>query len=129
VVVNAPAVQKPATADEVARILREASEGGLAVTPIGGGRASEMGDPLERCDIELHVSRLDRVLEHSHGDMVVSVEAGITIESLQSELRKKGQFLPLDPFNSPGSASAWRCRTGGSPVPVGAWSRTSAGTT
>jgi glycolate oxidase FAD binding subunit len=102
VVVNAPAVQKPATGEEVARILREASESRLAVTPIGGGKASEMGNPLERCDIELHMNRLDRVLEHSQGDMVVSVEAGITIESLQSELNKKGQFLPLDPFNSPG---------------------------
>src|SRR5438445_325670 len=34
--------------------------------------------------------------------MVVSVEAGIKLESLQSELAKAGQFLPLDPFNSPG---------------------------
>jgi glycolate oxidase FAD binding subunit len=113
VVVSAPAIQKPATAEEVARILREASESRLAVTPFGAGRASQMGDPLERCDIELHTSRLDRVLEHSQGDMVVSVEAGITIESLQSELHKKGQFLPLDPFNSPGHtiggllASGW----------------------
>jgi glycolate oxidase FAD binding subunit len=102
VVVNAPAVEKPATAEELAHALHEASESRLAVTPIGGGRASEMGDPLERCDVELHTSRLDRVLEHSQGDMVVSVEAGITIESLQSELFRKGQFLPLDPFNSPG---------------------------
>ena len=111
--VNAPAIEKPATGEEVARALREASEGRLAVTPIGGGRASEMGDPLERCDVELHTSRLDRVLEHSQGDMVVSVEAGITIESLQAELHQKGQFLPLDPFNSPGHtiggllASGW----------------------
>src|SRR5258707_10422235 len=45
--------------------------------------------------------------------MVVSVEAGITIEALQAELGKAGQFLPLDPFNSPGHtiggllASGW----------------------
>ena len=110
---NAPTIEKPATAEELARALRVASQDRLAVTPIGGGRASEMGDPLERCDVELHTSRLDRVLEHSQGDMVVSVEAGITIESLQSELQSKGQFLPLDPFNSPGHtiggllASGW----------------------
>jgi len=30
--------------------------------------------------------------------MVVSVEAGITLEALQEELGKAGQFLPLDPF-------------------------------
>ena len=110
---NAPAIEKPATAEELARTLREASAGRLAVTPVGCGRASEMGDPLDRCDVELHTGRLDRVLEHSQGDMVVSVEAGIAIESLQTELRQKGQFLPLDPFNSPGHtiggllASGW----------------------
>jgi glycolate oxidase FAD binding subunit len=110
---RAPAVDKPATAEELARTLREASAGRLAVSPVGGGRASQMGDPLERCDVELHTKRLDRVLEHSQGDMVVSVEAGITLESLQAELHKKGQFLPLDPFNSPGHtiggllASGW----------------------
>jgi glycolate oxidase FAD binding subunit len=112
VVVNAPAVEKPATAEEIALILREASESRLAVCPIGGGRASQMGDPPERCDIELHTGRLDRVLEHSQGDMVVSVEAGITIESLQSELHKNGQFLPLDPFNSPGHTIGGLLATG-----------------
>jgi len=101
-VVSVPVIEKPATADGLARILREAAEGRLAVTPVGGGRASEMGNPLERCDVELHTGRLDRVLEHSQGDMVVSVESGITIESLQGELHRKGQFLPLDPFNCPG---------------------------
>ena len=109
---SSPVIEKPATAEEVARILRDASSGGLAVTPVGGGRASEMGNPLERCDVELHTGRLDRVLEHSQGDMVVSVEAGITIESLQAELHRKGQFLPLDPFNSPGHTVGGLLATG-----------------
>jgi glycolate oxidase FAD binding subunit len=112
VVVTAPAIEKPGTAEELARTLREASDGGLAVIPVGGGRASEMGDPPERFDIQLHTSRMDRVLEHTQGDMVVSVEAGITIESLQSELQRKGQFLPLDPFNSPGHTIGGLLATG-----------------
>jgi FAD/FMN-containing dehydrogenase len=64
VVVTSPAVEKPATAEELARCLHDAAEAGLAVVPVGGGRASAMGDALERCDVELHTSRLDRVLEH-----------------------------------------------------------------
>ena len=94
--------EKPATAEELSARLRQAAESGLSVTPVGGGRASGMGGLLERCDIELHTTRLDRVVEHSRADMVVSVEAGITLEALQVELAKAGQFLPLDPFNSPG---------------------------
>ena len=69
------------------------------------------GAPL-RCDVELHTSRLNRVLEHSQADMVVSVEAGITLEALQAELGKAGQFLPLDPFNSPGHTIGGLLATG-----------------
>jgi glycolate oxidase FAD binding subunit len=101
-VVSNTAVEKPATAEELARRLHEAAEAGLAVFPVGGGKASEMGDPPARDGIELRTTALDRVLEHAQADMVVSVEAGITLEALQAELGKSGQFLPLDPFNSPG---------------------------
>jgi glycolate oxidase FAD binding subunit len=112
VVVTAPVVEKPATAEELARRLHEAAESGSAVVPVGGGRASSMGGSLLRCDMELHTTSLDRVLEHSQADMVVSVEAGITLEALQAELGKAGQFLPLDPFNSPGHTIGGLLATG-----------------
>jgi glycolate dehydrogenase FAD-binding subunit len=102
VVVKAPAVERPKTAEDLAGILQEATASRSAVIPVGGGHAMGMGGVPERCDVELHTTRLDRVLEHSQADMVVSVEAGITLEALQHELGKAGQFLPLDPFNSPG---------------------------
>ena len=101
VVTNA-AVVKPRSADELANSLREAAAAGKAVTPVGGGRAATMGGPLERCDVEIHTTALDRVIEHTAADMVVTVEAGIRLEALQEHLAKSGQFLPLDPFNSPG---------------------------
>jgi glycolate oxidase FAD binding subunit len=71
-----------------------------------------MGGPPVRCDVEMHTTQLDRVLEHSQADMVVSVEAGITLEALQAELGKAGQFLPLDPFNSPGHTIGGLLATG-----------------
>jgi glycolate oxidase FAD binding subunit len=71
-----------------------------------------MGGLPARCDVELHTTGLDRVLEHSQADMVVSVEAGITLEALQAELAKAGQFLPLDPFNSPGHTIGGLLATG-----------------
>ena len=101
-VVTSPATEKPASADELAQRLRDAAADKLAVAPVGGGRAGGMGGPLERCDVLLQTTRLDRVIEHSQADMVVSVEAGITLEALQAELARAGQFLPVDPFNSPG---------------------------
>jgi glycolate oxidase FAD binding subunit len=71
-----------------------------------------MGDVPERLGIELHTTRLNRVLEHSQADMVVSVEAGITLEALQAHLAKAGQFLPVDPFNSPGHTIGGLLATG-----------------
>ena len=105
--------EAPRTADELATTLREAAQAKLVVIPFGGGRAQGMGGAPSRCDVELHTTHLDRVLEHSQADMVVSVEAGITLEALQEHLARDRQFLPLDPFNSPGHtiggllATAW----------------------
>ena len=107
-----PVVEKPATAEELALRLHQAAGSGLMVVPVGGGKAGGMGGAPSRCDVELHTTRLDRVLEHSQADMVVSVEAGITLEALQEELGKAGQFLPLDPFNSPGHTIGGLLATG-----------------
>jgi glycolate oxidase FAD binding subunit len=110
--VHRATAEKPATAEALARRLYEAADAGLAVFPVGGGRANEMGDPAARDGIELHTNALDRVLEHSQADMVVSVEAGITLEALKARLGKSGQFLPLDPFNSPGHTIGGLLATG-----------------
>ena len=41
--------------------------------------------------------RLGRVLEHEPGDLTATVEAGITVETLQVALGARGQWWPLDP--------------------------------
>ncbi len=105
-------VANPSTQEELARVLKEAGAARRAVVPVGGGRASGMGAPLERCDVELHTARLDRVIEHAPADMVVTVEAGITLEALQAELARAGQFLPIDPHNSPGHTIGGLLATG-----------------
>lgn len=40
---------------------------------------------------------LNRILQHTPEDMTVSVEAGISLAALQSELQRHRQCLPLDP--------------------------------
>jgi glycolate oxidase FAD binding subunit len=104
--------ETPASAEELASRLHDAASQRLAVVPVGGGRAQGMGGTPTRRDVEMHTTRLDRVLEHSQADMVVSVEAGITLEALQKELGKAGQFLPVDPFASPGHTVGGLLATG-----------------
>jgi glycolate dehydrogenase FAD-binding subunit len=112
VVVSDIATEKPGTEDDLARVLCEATEARKVVVPVGGRRANGMGGVVERRDVELHTTGLDRVIEHSPADMVVSVEAGITLEAVQAELARSGQFLPIDPFNSPGHTIGGLLATG-----------------
>ena len=57
--------------------------------------ASKHGQKLAALDLSL----LDRVLEHTPEDMTATVEAGITLASLQTQLSRRGQWLPIDPPN------------------------------
>ena len=103
----------PESPEALAEVLASAAAGGKAVLPVGGGRAAGMGSPPERADVELSLRALDRVVEHSQADLTCTVEAGVTLEKLQQQLGEAGQFLPLDPRNSPGHtvggalASGW----------------------
>ncbi|MEP7105443.1 MAG: FAD-binding oxidoreductase, partial [Chloroflexota bacterium] len=94
--------EHPQSEEELARRLADAAGAGLAVIPVGGGRLLGMGDPPERFDVALHTTRLAEITEQSSADMTVSAQAGLTLERLNEELGKAGQFLPLDPFASPG---------------------------
>jgi glycolate oxidase FAD binding subunit len=109
---EAVANARPETAEELARALADAAGDSLAVIPVGGGRALGMGDPPAGFDLALETTGLDRVVDFSPHDLTVTVEAGITLESLQAELAKAKQFLPLDPFGGPGHTIGGLLATG-----------------
>jgi glycolate oxidase FAD binding subunit len=109
---EAVASERPAGAEELARVLGDAAGDGLSVIPVGGGRALGMGNPPARFDLALETARLDRIVEFSPHDLTVTVEAGITLEALQTELAKAKQFLPLDPFGGPGHSIGGLLATG-----------------
>jgi glycolate oxidase FAD binding subunit len=100
--VQARRVERPSSPEQLADALCTAAAAGEAVIPVGGGRALGLGNPPERFDVALETRAVNRLLELSRADLTVSVEAGMTLEDLNSELAAAGQFLPLDPFNSPG---------------------------
>ena len=55
-VVKAVAVEKPSSAEELARKLHDAASQKLAVVPVGGGRASGMGGVPERIASARHIA-------------------------------------------------------------------------
>src|SRR5580704_6896268 len=91
-------VLEPANEQQLAAALRLANDAGLAVVPRGGGTKLSWGNPPARADVILSTSRLDKIIEHAWADLTVSVEAGCTIQKLQSALAQHGQRLALDPL-------------------------------
>ncbi|MBI1725860.1 MAG: FAD-binding oxidoreductase [Candidatus Rokubacteria bacterium] len=89
---------RPGSLDEVSRVLALASAEGLAVAPRGGGSALDLGAPPSRLDAVLDLSRLAGILEYVPADMVTTVQAGVTLDTLGRELGKHGQMLALDPY-------------------------------
>ncbi len=90
-------VAAPSGDDEASALLATAAEHGLAVVPRGSGTRIGWGAPPRRCDLIIDTHRLDRVIEHAAGDLVVRVQAGVTLGQLAGLLGAAGQQLALDP--------------------------------
>ena len=89
-------VVRPADRREAAQILGWASSEAIKVAPWGGGTQVNLGNPPEELDLVLDLSLLDQVVDFQPADLTVTVEAGITLESLQRHLASAGKFLPLE---------------------------------
>jgi glycolate oxidase FAD binding subunit len=89
-------VARPADTDQVAEVLRAAAAHRLSVVPRGRGTKLSWGCPPTGADVLLDVSRLDQVLEHAAGDLIVATQAGACLADLQQVVGQGGQRLVLD---------------------------------
>jgi glycolate oxidase FAD binding subunit len=96
-------VGTPGTEAEAAALLTAAAGLGLAVLPRGGGTRLAWGAAPTRCDLVVDTGRLDAVLEHSAGDQVVRVQAGVPLAELARVLAGAGQRLAVDPADAGGT--------------------------
>ncbi len=90
------AVVSPAGPEELAAFLRVASERGQAVVPWGGGTRQHLSASPTHYNLALLTRQLKRVLAYHPEDLVITVEAGITLGALQAILLRHGQWLPWD---------------------------------
>jgi glycolate dehydrogenase FAD-binding subunit len=90
-------VAEPGTVEEVGGVMHAATAHGLHVVVRGGGTKLGWGAPPSGVDLILSTTRLDGVLEHAAGDLVVRAQAGVRLADLQRELAPAGQMLALDP--------------------------------
>ncbi len=90
-------VAAPGSVSEAGAVLRAAASLGLTVVPRGTGSRLDWGPAPASCDLIIDTGRLDRILEHSAGDLVVSVQAGVRLDDLAKVLAPAGQRLAVNP--------------------------------
>ena len=93
-------VVRPADVQEVAEVLRQAARDGRTVLAAGGRTKLGWAPPPTSADLLIDTTALDRVVEHTAGDLVVVAEAGVRLEALQQHVGQAGQWLALDPPDS-----------------------------
>ena len=101
------AVVIPTSVQEMQDVLQLAVKQGLSIMPAGAGTKLGIGNLPEKVDVVLATTHLNSVVEYEPADLTVTVEAGIRLRDLQTELSKHRQYLALDP------PYADRCTIGG----------------
>jgi glycolate oxidase FAD binding subunit len=89
-------VARPASTAEVAEVMRAAAASGLTVVPRGRGTKLTWGRPPERVDLVVDLSRMDAVLDHAAGDLIVETQAGTPLRKVQEAVAAAGQRLAID---------------------------------
>jgi glycolate oxidase FAD binding subunit len=97
-----PRTLRPTSYEAAAAALSGAAAGGEAVRIVGGGSKSRWGAIGVPPDVEVRTEKLDRILEHNHGDLTAVLEAGVPLARAQQQFASAGQMLSLDPFLGPG---------------------------
>jgi glycolate oxidase FAD binding subunit len=93
--VSPAAIIQPASAEEVAEVVRFAASEKLAIVSCGSRSKLELGTPPERYDIALDMTGLCRIAHYDAGDLTLSVDAGMRLRQLEQTLAEQQQFLPL----------------------------------
>ena len=87
----------PTSEEEIVAILTYANEFGKKITVMGGGTKRGFGGLTESEDILLSLANYKGIVEHTVGDMTLTVKAGTNFQEVQDYLAKYKQKISLDP--------------------------------
>jgi glycolate oxidase FAD binding subunit len=87
----------PGSLADCVEVMALAARDRLRVGFVGGGTARDLGAAPRGLDAVVRTRRLARILEYAPADLVIVVEAGVTLAALQAEVAAHGQRLALDP--------------------------------
>ncbi|OUS38925.1 FAD-binding oxidoreductase [Rhodobacterales bacterium 56_14_T64] len=91
------AVVFPADTNEVSQIVKTCAEYGVPIIPYGTGTSLEGHVNAPAGGISVDTAHMNKILEVHAEDLDVVVQPGVTREQLNTFLRDKGLFFPIDP--------------------------------
>jgi FAD/FMN-containing dehydrogenase len=97
------AVVQPETEQELAEVVRWASEKGIPLTPRGKASSGYGGVLPIKKGIVVDFFRMNKVMKVNKKAQTATVQAGVVWEKFERELKKKGLALRLYPSSYPGS--------------------------
>jgi D-lactate dehydrogenase (cytochrome) len=83
--------------DDVAFVVRQAAANDVPVIPFGVGSSLEGHLLAVQGGVSIDLSRMNRIVRVNAEDLTVTVEAGVTREQLNREIKDTGLFFPIDP--------------------------------
>ena len=94
----APAVLvSPVSIEQACEVMQLAAAENWTVLPSGAATWLDAGNKLEPVNLVVSTQKLTRIIEHEPADLITIAEAGVTLRALNTELRRNGQWLPIDP--------------------------------
>jgi glycolate oxidase FAD binding subunit len=94
--VAARVVARPASTSETSALMRACHERGVAVVVRGTGSKLTWGTPPTRLDVVLETGAMDALVEHAHGDLIATAQAGMPVRTLAAALAGRHQQLLVD---------------------------------
>jgi D-lactate dehydrogenase (cytochrome) len=83
--------------DDVTQVVALADRHAVPVIPFGIGSSLEGHLLAVQGGVSIDLSRMNRILQVNAEDLTVTVEAGVTREQLNREIKDTGLFFPIDP--------------------------------
>ena len=87
----------PESVEEISGIVKLAHSRGIALVIAGSRTAMRMGNVINSSFAVLDTSQLNSIVEYVPEDLTITVEAGMTLATLQFTLAEYGQYLPVNP--------------------------------
>jgi glycolate oxidase FAD binding subunit len=97
-------VARPGSAKDAAAVVAWADDNRTVVIPLGGSHHAGRANLPGSYDVALDLRRLDRVVEFEPADLTITVDAGMTLDTLRKTTVEAGLAVPFDP-GAPGGAT------------------------